>query len=72
MKLIDFGIATYNKKEQLKKYGNVGTLIYQPPEQVMNKFNYGKMADLWACGIIAFTLLTGNHPFLTNDDSTED
>jgi serine/threonine protein kinase len=52
--LIDFGIATYNKKENLKKYGNVGTLIYQPPEQVMNKFNYGKMADLWACGIIAF------------------
>ena len=31
-KLIDFGIATFNKKESLRKYGNIGTLIYQPPE----------------------------------------
>jgi len=27
-KLIDFGIATFNKKESLRKYGNIGTLIY--------------------------------------------
>ena len=27
-KIIDFGIATQNKKERLKKYGNIGTLIY--------------------------------------------
>jgi eukaryotic-like serine/threonine-protein kinase len=43
VKLIDFGIATHNKKANLRKYGNIGTLIYQPPEQVMNKFNYGKV-----------------------------
>jgi serine/threonine protein kinase len=27
-KIIDFGIATANKKENLRKYGNIGTLIY--------------------------------------------
>ena len=30
--LIDFGLATHNKKQQMKKYGNIGTLVYQPPE----------------------------------------
>ena len=47
IKLIDFGIATENKKESLKRYGNIGTLIYQPPEQVINKFHYGKVRPLF-------------------------
>lgn len=31
-KIIDFGIATQDKKQSLRKYGNIGTLVYQPPE----------------------------------------
>jgi hypothetical protein len=27
----------------MKKYGNIGTLVYQPPEQMNNKMNYGKV-----------------------------
>lgn len=43
VRIIDFGIATHNRKEDLKKYGNVGTLVFQPPEQVLHKFHYGKV-----------------------------
>ena len=40
-----------------------GTLLYLPPEIVLNH-SYTKKLDIWDFGIIAFTILNdGEHPF---------
>lgn len=31
-----------------------------------------QMADIWACGIIVFYLLTNKHPFIEGGDNTEE
>lgn len=45
-------------------YGNAGTPIFQPPEQINSQFHYSKGADIWACGLIIYKLLTNRHPFI--------
>jgi len=38
-----------------------GTPYYMAPE--IMKENYNEKVDVWACGIILFTLLCGHPPF---------
>lgn len=68
IKIWDFGFANevgvgfFDQNED-----NVGTLIYQAPEQ-MKSSSYGKKVDIWAIGMIMYELLTkGGHPFLGGD-----
>lgn len=59
-KLIDFGFSIKSSKK-LKFF--CGTLPYMPPE-IMNKKEYlGPLVDIWAFGILIYTLLTGKFPF---------
>ncbi|XP_033340115.1 serine/threonine-protein kinase grp [Megalopta genalis] len=64
LKVSDFGMATiykYQGKERcLEK--RCGTLPYLAPEIFVPRY-YAEPADIWSCGIILVTLLTGELPW---------
>ncbi|CAI2362963.1 unnamed protein product [Moneuplotes crassus] len=68
VKICDFGFANENGIGFFDQNNdNVGTPLYQPPEQMKSQV-YGKKVDIWATGIIMYELLTkGGHPFLGID-----
>lgn len=61
--LIDFGLSRPVSGGTMTLYPQrVGSVPWMSPEQLQgNKAR--KAADLWACGIILFSLATGRHPF---------
>ena len=62
VKLIDFGFSTcIPNDKKVKMFG--GTPSYMAPENV-NKTEYcGPPADVWACGVLLFTMLCGQFPY---------
>jgi MAP/microtubule affinity-regulating kinase len=60
VKLIDFGFSCLSK-ERLKIF--CGTPSYMSPEIVSKKEYFGGPADIWACGVLIFTLICGTFPF---------
>ena len=44
VKLIDFGLTVRFSKNDLLDYAKCGTLLYTPPEQVLNNFAYAKVS----------------------------
>ena len=78
-KLLDFGIATIldNQFDSDENYGDmpwrsVLTPRYASPEQLaLNAEPVTIVSDIFSLGIILYELLTGCHPFLTNENSIE-
>ncbi len=71
VKIIDFGIATVQSREQLDiaSTGNMeGTLPYMSPEQTgrMNR-SIDYRTDFYSLGAMLYELLTGQLPFITDD-----
>lgn len=60
VKIIDFGFACVSK-DKLRVF--CGTPSYMSPEIVAKREYSGPSADIWACGVILFVLLTGTVPF---------
>ena len=58
VKVLDFGLSV----EQAQAKGMVGTLAYMAPE-VLTGSPYGPAADLYAIGVLASQLFSGQHPF---------
>lgn len=67
VKISDFGFAVQLLEEQLLT-DLCGTPGYLAPETLACSMyeeepGYGKEVDMWACGVILFTLLSGSPPF---------
>lgn len=60
VKIIDFGFAC-SSKEKLRVF--CGTPSFMSPEIVSSREYSGPAADVWACGVILFLMLTGELPF---------
>jgi serine/threonine protein kinase len=64
VKVIDFGIATISRAENLLETTDArvaGSFRYMAPEQLMGKPEAA--SDIYALGIVAYELLTGKKPF---------
>ena len=64
VKIADFGISTLLKTSSEKVFSFAGTLNYMSPETV-SKENKGHSfeVDIWAIGVCAFVMMTGQQPF---------
>lgn len=68
-KLIDFGSAAYTKDGPFGVF--VGTIDYAAPE-VLNGSPYnGKPQDVWAMGVLLYTLVFKENPFTSVDEILE-
>lgn len=72
VKLIDFGLAVEYSHQNIKDFPYCGTLLFTPPEQVLQNYSYAKKADIWAAGIILHYLLTREHPLHESGDGVEE
>ncbi|CAI9272545.1 unnamed protein product [Lactuca saligna] len=66
LKVIDFGLSDFiSPDERLDDI--VGSAYYVAPEVLQR--SYGREADVWSTGIIAYVLLCGNRPFWGRTES---
>ena len=69
IKLIDFGLARKHFTVEPPMTSTVGTICYMAPEVLQER--YDNACNLWSVGVIAYTMLSGYHPFTgVNDDET--
>lgn len=63
VKIGDFGLSTQLERKGQKKKTICGTPNYIAPEVLDNKRGYSHEIDVWALGVIIYTLLFGRPPF---------
>ena len=68
IKLIDFGFSKRMDTENQQMQTMVGTPSYVSPELLTG--TYGQESDLWSCGVILYTILSGRYPFYDEDEQT--
>lgn len=68
-KLIDFGSAAYVKSGPFDVF--VGTIDYAAPEVLGGEPYIGKPQDIWAIGILLYTVIFKENPFYNIDEILE-
>ncbi|KAI9703611.1 MAG: hypothetical protein M1836_007381 [Candelina mexicana] len=66
IKVIDFGSAAYIKNGPFDVF--VGTIDYAAPEVLAGKSYRGKEQDVWALGILLYTIVYKENPFYSIDE----
>lgn len=69
IKLIDFGSAAYLRLGPFDVF--VGTIDYASPEVLRGEKYDGKPQDIWALGILLYTMLYKENPFYNVDEIME-
>lgn len=69
VKLIDFGSSAFIRDGPFKVF--LGTLEYASPEVLDGSLYEGKKQDIWAIGVLLFTLIFKENPFLQVDEILE-
>ncbi|EJT49577.1 hypothetical protein A1Q2_07472 [Trichosporon asahii var. asahii CBS 8904] len=67
IKIGDFGWSVYSPEERQSTL--CGTPSYISPEMLLGK-PHGKAVDVWALGVLAYEMVTGDEPFAGNDQRT--
>eukprot|EP00854_Cymbomonas_tetramitiformis_P008433 gene8433-10022_t len=67
LKICDFGYTALNSN---KAFSKVGTAAYMAPELLYTKVGSYDVAaiDVWSCGVVLHTMLTGIYPFCDAKD----
>ncbi|TFK34507.1 kinase-like domain-containing protein [Crucibulum laeve] len=68
VKIADWGMATF-APPGVGLTTSCGSPHYASPEVVSGRSYHGTAADIWSCGVVLYTLLTGTLPF--NDRRTK-
>lgn len=72
LKITDFGFAQLLESNSQRLYELCGTVSYMAPEMLRSNIDqdngavpqgYGIPVDMWACGVIMYTLFMGRAPF---------
>lgn len=62
--LMDFGVAKiHDARTGITGTGAIGTIDYMAPEQIMAAKEVDTRADIYALGVMAYEMLTGQRPF---------
>ena len=68
VKLLDFGIAKVVEAARGTNTGAIGSPLWMAPEQSERNAEIGPRTDIWALGLVAFTLLTGRIFWRSGED----
>jgi serine/threonine protein kinase len=68
LKLLDFGLAHIFDETRLTLSGSVGTPAYRAPEAYQSS-SADRSVDLYALGVMAYEMLTGQLPFREEDEA---
>lgn len=67
-KLVDFGSALYIGTDEWKTVNSSKTLLYSPPETLLEKKRYSKKSDLYQIGAILWEMVFGVFEYNRIDD----
>jgi len=62
LKIADFGLAAFEPNFDMCKT-SCGSPHYASPEIIAGKKYDGRLSDVWSCGVILYSLVTGRLPF---------